>query len=177
MEYEKELRESGNYTELEIQGKMLINCLKTKLIKHHELYRFPVKAELWEDIWDQCINPNGSKWIGGGHQSGADTHDESSNISYQNKSGQIDGDYVKITSHRTKKHPSFEEKLNLYGYLDMHKENYKDKLLVTNLNYYKVEEGFPCILKNNLEIGVIDVSFSIELFSCEKFKCKFDFIA
>ena len=38
MEYEKELRESGNYTELEIQGKMLINCLKTKLIKHHELY-------------------------------------------------------------------------------------------------------------------------------------------
>ena len=71
----------------------------------------------------------------------------------------------------------FEEKLSLYGYLDIHKENYKDKFLVTNLNYYKVDKGFPCILKNNLEIGVIDVSFSIELSSCEKFKCKFDFIA
>ena len=70
----------------------------------------------------------------------------------------------------------FEEKLSLYGYLDIHKENYKDKFLVTNLNYYKVDKGFPCILKNNLEIGVIDVSFSIELSSCEKFKCKFDFI-
>jgi len=90
MEYEKELRESGEYTEIEIQEKtMFINCLKDKLIKHHELYRFPVKAEFWEDIWDQCINPNGSKWIGGGHQSGADTEDENLNISYQNKSGQI----------------------------------------------------------------------------------------
>jgi hypothetical protein len=133
MEYEIQLRESGEYTELEIQEKMLINCLKTKLIKHHELYRFPVKAELWEDIWDQCINPNGSKWIGGGHQSGADTHDESSNISYQNKSGQIDGDYVKITSHRTKKHPSFEEKLNFIS------QNHCDKyvLLSRNENEWK----------------------------------------
>ena len=83
-----------------------------KLMKHHGLYRFPVKAELWEDIWDQCINPNGSNWIGGGHQSGADTMNETSNISYQNKSGQIDDGYVKITSHRTKKYPSLEEKLD-----------------------------------------------------------------
>ena len=82
MEYEKELRETGEYTEIEIQQKMLINCLKSKLIKHHELYRFPVKAELWEDIWDQCINPRGSKWVGGGHQASADTLDEINNISY-----------------------------------------------------------------------------------------------
>ena len=124
MEYEKELRESGEYTELQIQEKMLINCLKSKLIKHHELYRFPVKAELWEDIWDQCINPKGSKWIGGGHQSGADTRDEISNISYQNKSGQIRGDYVNITSHRTKKHPSFEEKLDFIS------QNHCDKYVL-----------------------------------------------
>ena len=112
MEYETELREEGIYTELQIQEKMLIRCLKMKLMKHHGLYRFPVKAELWEDIWDQCINPNGSNWIGGGHQSGADTMNETSNISYQNKSGQIDDGYVKITSHRTKKYPSLEEKLD-----------------------------------------------------------------
>lgn len=121
MEYEKELRESGKYTEIEIQEKMLINCLKSKLIKHHELYRFPVKAELWEDIWDQCINPTGSKWVGGGHQCGADTYDIINNISYQNKSGQIKqytknnikDTYVDITSHRLAKQggPTFEDKL------------------------------------------------------------------
>jgi hypothetical protein len=90
MEYEKELRETGEYTEIEIQEKMLINCLKSKLMKHHELYRVPVTAGNWEDIWDQCINPRGSNWIGGGHQSGADTIDRCLNISYQNKSGQIE---------------------------------------------------------------------------------------
>ena len=109
MEYEKELRESGKYTELEIQEKQdrmerlktklteknRMDRLKTKLAKHHELYRFPVKAEQWEDIWDQCINPNGSKWVGGGHQSGADTIDEITNISYQNKSGQIKSGLIK----------------------------------------------------------------------------------
>jgi hypothetical protein len=52
MEYEKGLREAGTYTEIEIQEKtMLMNSLKSKLMQHHELYRFPVKAELWEDIY------------------------------------------------------------------------------------------------------------------------------
>jgi len=115
MEYEKKLREEGVHTETEIQAKtMLMNCLKTKLTKHHELYRYPVKAEYWEDIWDQCINPCGSNWIGGGHQAGADTRDGINNISYQNKSGQIKEDSVEITSHRLAKQagPTFEDKLN-----------------------------------------------------------------
>ncbi len=114
MEYEKNLREGDKYTEMEIQEKMLINCLKSKLIKHHELYRWPVKAELWEDLWDQCINPRGSKWVGGGHQAGADTLDDINNISYQNKSGQIKKNSVEITSHRLAKQagPTFEDKLN-----------------------------------------------------------------
>ena len=33
MEYEKQLREEGKYSEVEIQEKMLINCLKNKLIR------------------------------------------------------------------------------------------------------------------------------------------------
>jgi len=91
MEYEKKLREEGVHTETEIQEKtMLMNCLISKLIYHHGQYRVPVTAGNWEDIWDQCINPNGSDWVGGGHQSGADTMDGGSNISYQNKSGQIE---------------------------------------------------------------------------------------
>jgi hypothetical protein len=125
MEYETKLRESGNYTELEIQDRiMLMNCLKTKLMKHHELYRIPVKAESWEDIWDQCINPNGSNWIGGGHQPGADTRDETSNVSYQNKSGQIKGNHVEITSHRLAKQagPTFDDKLDFIS--QKHCDNY-----------------------------------------------------
>ena len=59
----------------------------------------------------------------------------------------------------------------------LHMTTNPDKFLDDLDALKKQEEGFPCILKNNLEIGVIDVSFSIELSSCEKFKCKFDFIA
>ncbi len=136
MEYEKQLRESGKHTEIEIQEKtMLMNCLKTKLIKHHELYRFPVKAELWEDIWDQCINPSGSNWVGGGHQSGADTLDETSKVSYQNKSGQIENGIVKITSHRTKKYPSFEEKLNFIS------QNHCDKYVLLSRDESEWKNG------------------------------------
>jgi len=136
MEYEKQLRESGEYTEVDIQQKtMLMNCLKTKLMKHHELYRFPVKAELWEDIWDQCINPNGSEWVGGGHQSGADTLDETSNVSYQNKSGQIQGGYVNITSHRTKKYPSLEEKVDFIS------QNHCDKYALLSRDESEWEKG------------------------------------
>ena len=148
MEYEKELRESGNYTEMEIQEKILIDCLKKKIIKHHELYRYPVKAELWEDIWDQCINPNGSKWKGGGHQSTADTHDETLKVSYQNKSGQIDGHYVNITSHRTKKHITFEEKLEFIS------QNHCDKyvLLSRDENEWKnnIKAYYLMIFDSNL---------------------------
>ena len=41
----------------------------------------------------------------------------------------------------------FDEKLNLYGYLEIHKENYVDKFLANNINYYKVNEGFSCHFK------------------------------
>ena len=92
----------------------LIKRIEEKLKYHHGLYRYPVKGVYWEDIWEQCINPNGSDWIGGGHQPGADTIHIDSNTSYQNKSGQINGNNVDITSHRLAKQagPSFEDKLN-----------------------------------------------------------------
>lgn len=151
MEYEIKLRESGNYTETEIQERlMIINCLKNKLIKHHELYRFPVKAELWEDIWDQCINPKGSKWIGGGHQSGADTIDENLNISYQNKSGQIEGNYVKITSHRTKKYPSLEEKLEFIS------KKHCDKYVLLSRNEQEWKNGIKAYYLMIFDSNLID---------------------
>lgn len=135
MEYEKELRESGKYTELEIQEKMLINRLTSKITEFHKVIRYPLKAEYFEDIWDQCINPVGSKWVGGGHQSGADTIDEISHISYQNKSGQINGDYVNITSHRTKKYPSLDEKIDFIS------QNHCDKYVLLSRDESEWKNG------------------------------------
>lgn len=135
MEYEKQLRGSGEYTEIQIQEKMLINRLTSKITEFHKIIRYPLKAEYFEDIWDQCINPNGSNWVGGGHQSGADTLDETSKISYQNKSGQIENGFVKITSHRTKKYPSFEEKLEFIS------QNHCDKYVLLSRDESEWKKG------------------------------------
>mgnify|MGYP006130224747 FL=1 len=37
-------------------SKKLVSEITNKIEQHHKLYRFPVKAELWEDIFDQSIN-------------------------------------------------------------------------------------------------------------------------
>ena len=48
-------------------SKKLVSDITNKIEQHHKLYRFPVKAELWEDIFDQSINGWDSSWDGGGH--------------------------------------------------------------------------------------------------------------
>ena len=45
--------------------KNLVIAITELIERHHKLYRFPVKAELWEDIWDQIINGWNSNWNGG----------------------------------------------------------------------------------------------------------------
>ena len=47
-------------------NKEIVNEITKKIKQHHDLYRFPVKAELWEDIFDQAINGWDSNWDGGG---------------------------------------------------------------------------------------------------------------
>ena len=98
--------------DISLHNSELINKIKDKLVKHHELYRHPCKAEYWEDIWDQCINAN-SDWVGGGHQPGADTKCNKTGIRYQNKAGIINfkNNTVKISSHRTAKYVTIDEKL------------------------------------------------------------------
>ena len=96
--------------------------IKEKLIHHHDLYRFPVKAELWEDIFDQVINPNSDKWEGGGHSVGADVIAENDlrygifpkNSRIQNKSGSINlkNQTIKWNGHRTTSHKTIEEKVD-----------------------------------------------------------------
>ena len=111
-----------------IYNERLFNKIFEKLKLHHSLYRYPLKAEYWEDIWDQCMNERGSNWIGGGHQSGADTLDKVNNVSYQNKSGIINTKNnittVTITSHRTSKHPTLKDKLNFIS------ENHCDRYVL-----------------------------------------------
>jgi hypothetical protein len=118
--------------------KDLLKKIKNKLEKHHELYRFPCKAEQWEDIFDQCINSSSSNWKGGGHGVGADVISENNNIfeinsRIQNKSGEID--FIKRTlkwnGHRTTKHITLKDKINFissnhYDYYVMLARDKKD---------------------------------------------------
>ena len=64
--------------------KELSKQLEEKLKKHHELYRLPCRAEQWEDIFDQCINPKYSSWVGSGHDVGADVISENGILFEQN---------------------------------------------------------------------------------------------
>ena len=101
---------------ISIHNKTLVNSIKEKLTMHHQLYRTPVKDVYLEDIFDQCINPNNSTWKPNGHQSGADTKLETENLTecYQNKSGQLleNKTKVRISSHRTSKYKTLEDKIN-----------------------------------------------------------------
>lgn len=95
----------------------LVKLLTDKIKQHHQLYRFPVKGELWEDIFDQCINMssvNGSNWLGGGHDVGTDVTNTTSGIRYQLKGGMLNfkKNLVKWSGHRTTSYNTIEEKLN-----------------------------------------------------------------
>jgi hypothetical protein len=96
----------------------VLSNIKEKIRTHHQLYRFPVKAELWEDIFDQCINPN-SDWEGGGHSVGADIiacTDELFNkgARLQLKSGELNSKNgtLKWNGHRTTQYNTIEEKID-----------------------------------------------------------------
>lgn len=88
--------------------------IKNKLKQHHELYRFPVKGELWEDIFDQCINsPDESTWVPGGHDVGVDVERVSDGHTFQLKGGELNikKGVVEWSGNRLTKHDTFNEKL------------------------------------------------------------------
>ena len=122
-----------------IQNATLISQLRDKLKLHHSLYRTPIKDVYLEDIWDQCINPNGSNWKPCGHQSGADTKLENQEVSesYQNKSGQLlkNKTQVKISSHRTSKYKTLEDKVNFIS------EKHCDKYVLLSRDEKEWEKG------------------------------------
>ena len=116
----------------------LLQQLEQKITQHHNLYRFPLKAELWEDIFDQTINSFTSKWEGGGHSVGADVVSENNSLFLKGSRLQLkSGEYnpkqntVKWNGHRTTKHKTIEEKVdfisqNHYDYYVMLMRNKKD---------------------------------------------------
>src|SRR5210317_1642846 len=120
------------------QLKELVRPIKLKLEMHHSLYRLPCKAEQWEDIFDQVINPLTSNWVGGGHSSGHDVMSESDgllpkNIRIQNKSGclNLKKGTLEWNGHRTTTHKTLEDKIKFisedhYDYYAMLSRDKKD---------------------------------------------------
>jgi len=131
MEYEIKLRESGNYTELEIQEKtgdnMLMNCLDTlvpiierRIKTHHKDYSLPLLAEYWEEVLHRSLGEIGinTTWTPTrSHAVGEDMRIEGvtrSRISC--KSGQITnnrehGQRVKFNGGRSTSHETLGDKI------------------------------------------------------------------
>lgn len=64
----------------------------------------------------------------------------------------------------------FEEKLLAAGYQDKHTEQYSNRTYSEReLVFYKVIEGFPRLLVQNLPVGVTKVSYEIALDACHDF--------
>lgn len=91
-----------------------INELTQKLKQHHTIYRFPVKAELFEDLFDNVINGITTTWIGGGHSVSADVVCNTTHTTFQLKSGDLDKNKntIKWNGHRTTKFKTIQEKID-----------------------------------------------------------------
>jgi hypothetical protein len=64
----------------------------------------------------------------------------------------------------------FEDKLFESGYLDIHSERYKVPVhSIREYNLFKVTEGFPRIIENDLIEGVGDVKYSIMISECKHY--------
>jgi hypothetical protein len=94
--------------------KNVVEEIKQRLNKHHELYEFPVKAELWENTLANSLKACGADtdWKpDGGHGSGKDMTILSSGERISCKSGQLTGNNCKFNGSRTTKHKTLKEKL------------------------------------------------------------------
>lgn len=101
----------------------VIEEIKNRIVKHHELYDSKISSTLWEEILYKSFKLNNLKcsWKMYGHQSGSDVECEDIKISC--KSGIIKGKKLKklsISSYRTTSLKTIEEKLN---YLDQKHED------------------------------------------------------
>jgi len=158
---------------------------------HHSIYRHPVKALQWEDIFDRALNGPNSDWNSKSHSTGADVVDNSSGLRYQNKSGIIDlkNNILLWNGHRTTKYKDLESKLNfitkkkydVYCFLARDKkfeENNKyyyiqipvEAIDYSSLNWEETKQGFEGS-SENIKAKIVR-SMSDQLWTY----CNFDFI-
>lgn len=132
----------------------ILKKIEEKLKLHHSLYRFPVKAELWEDIFDQCINGNDSNWNAGGHDIGTDVICESAGTKYQNKSGNINQKKGTIiwSGHRTTSHKTIKEKINFIS------KKHCDEYIMLGRNKKEWDNGNKSYYVINFDSSLIDYS-------------------
>lgn len=64
----------------------------------------------------------------------------------------------------------FDELLAAYGYLEVHANEYHEKMLVLAIDTYEVREGFPHIEARFIPGGIANLHYSIELGSLEVFR-------
>lgn len=113
----------------------VIEEIKKRIIKHHELYDSKISSVLWEEILHKSFLKNNmnSKWSMYGHQSGTDIECDGKLISC--KSGTIKGKKIKklcISSYRTTSLKTIEEKLE---FLDKCHEDVILSLVHDGTNY------------------------------------------
>tara|TARA_R100001163_G_C5062908_1_gene200075 strand:- start:1551 stop:2126 length:576 start_codon:yes stop_codon:yes gene_type:complete len=118
----------------------VIERFTSKVYKYHELFRFPLKGELHEDLWAQSIEEAEEiqvPWAGGSHSTGADVIVEGyTNARYQNKGGEYNPESNTLTwsGSRSTKHATLEAKLHFfdedkydnYVFLSRNKKEWKD---------------------------------------------------
>ena len=71
----------------------------------------------------------------------------------------------------------FTAKLTCLGYSEEDDALYNKRYSIKERNTYKVEDGFPRILRADLPQGVMDISYWLALQACDAFTVKFDEIS
>lgn len=70
----------------------------------------------------------------------------------------------------------FEANLTCLGYRDEDAALYSKRYSIKERNAYKIEDGFPRVLRADLPQGVMDISYKIALQVCDTFAVEFDAI-
>jgi hypothetical protein len=66
--------------------------------------------------------------------------------------------------------PVFDERLLEAGFLNAHRHHYENPgYTVRESNFFRVTEGFPCIVEKDLRSGVGDVHYSVAVAECKHF--------
>ena len=82
----------------------------------------------------------------------------------------------KLKSESELLHNDFLLKLTQCNYLDMHREEYKEKYLIDKNNFYEIRENFPYIkrVETPVEISDLSITYKIDLDKCEEFRINED---